>query len=117
MDATIQVTSAGNTEFGALWDWLRNERALAGSLRAHRKAAVDGELGGAFDALSVALGSGGAVAVLANSLTAWLRTRKSDITVTVKTRTGSVKIDARRVKSSDEVIALLELAMRDEQEI
>ncbi|HEX6361108.1 effector-associated constant component EACC1 [Actinophytocola sp.] len=116
MDATIQVSGDDGTELSALWDWLRKERALAGSLRAQPRSAVDGQLGGAFEVLSVAVGSGGAVAVLAHSLTAWLRTRKSDITVTVKTATRSVSINARRVGTTDEVIALLESAMRHDTE-
>jgi Effector Associated Constant Component 1 len=112
MDATIQLSGDDGTEFSSLWDWLRNERALTGSLRAHPRKAVDGQLGGAFEVLSVALSSGGAVTVLANSLTTWLRTRKADITVTVKTSTGSVRIDARQVSTGDDVIALLESVMR-----
>jgi hypothetical protein len=115
--ADIEVSGEnGSAEFGGLWEWLRQERSLTGSVQARPKAAADGELGGAYEVLSVALGSGGAVVALANSLTTWLRSRRSDITVTVKTRAGSVSISSRQVRSADEITALLETALRHEPE-
>lgn len=116
MDVTIRVADDDITELGSLWSWLRAERVLTGSVRAHQKAIVDGELGGAVELLSVALGSGGAVMALANSLTTWLRTRRSDITITVKTATGSVNIRSSQAKNTEEVIALLDSAMRHDPE-
>jgi hypothetical protein len=55
--ADIEVSGEdGSAEFGGLWEWLRQERSLTGSVQARPKAAADGELGGAYEVLSVALG-------------------------------------------------------------
>ncbi|MGW3959356.1 effector-associated constant component EACC1 [Amycolatopsis sp. NPDC005003] len=117
MQADIEVSGDDRVaEFGALWEWLRRERALAGAVHGRPKPATDGELGGAYEVLSVALGSGGAVVALANSLTTWLRSRRSDISVVVKTKAGSIRVSSRQVKSADEVAALLETVLRHEPE-
>jgi hypothetical protein len=50
--------------------------------------------------------------VLARSLTAWLRTRRPNVTVTVKTKTGTVTVDAQNVASGD-VLPMLERVLRD----
>lgn len=107
MEAEIRI-SGGNdiAEIAALLDWLRHERALAGTVRAVRGRPGETELGAAYDLLAVALGSGGTGAVLAKSLAAWLRARRPDITVTVTSPAGTVTIDAHRVKD-DDVIPLL----------
>jgi len=116
LEAEIRVSGGDDVaEITALFDWLRHERALAGTIRAVRRQPGETELGGVYDLLAVALGSGGTVAVLARSLATWLRTRRPDITVTVTSPSGTVTIDAHRVKD-DDVIPLLRgaLAARDE---
>jgi len=76
VDAQITVADGGTEEYPALLNWLRGERALAGRLRLARTPSRDGELGGAFDMLTVALGSGGAAVALANCLTTWIKSRQ-----------------------------------------
>ncbi len=70
-------------ETAALWEWLRGEEQLRGRVRAVASPPGEGELGGAIEVLQVALGTTGAAGVLARSLTVWLRTRRSDLKVTV----------------------------------
>jgi hypothetical protein len=116
MNAEIRI-SAGDevAAYADLWEWLRAERALAGSVRAQYRPPRTEELGGVLDLLTVALGSGGVGAALARSLAAWLQARRSDVSVRVSSRAGSVTIDARRIKDSD-VASLLNkvLGERDE---
>ena len=113
MDAQLRVSGGDEIdEITDLWDWLRNERDLAGRAQALQRPPGEGELGGVLDTLAVALGSGGAGAVLARSLTAWLRTRRPNVTVTVKTKTGTVTVDAQNVASGD-VLPMLERVLRD----
>jgi hypothetical protein len=108
MDAQIRVVGGDEVEATAsLWEWLRGERGLAGLVRAVPRAPREGELGGAFDALAVALGSGGVGVVLARSLVAWLQSRRPEVTVTVETDAGTVKVDARNLKPGD-ALPLLE---------
>jgi hypothetical protein len=60
-----------------------------------------------FDVLAVALGSGGAVAALAGSLTAWLKTRRPDVSVTITTAKGSASVGARDA-TIEQVLPLLQ---------
>jgi membrane-associated two-gene conflict system component 1 (EACC1) len=113
MDAQIQVSGGDEVEeFAELWRWLRGERALAGMVRAVPRRPGQGEMGGAFDMLAVALGSGGAGAMLAQSLTAWLRTRRPQVEVTVTSTTGSVTVSASNLRQED-ALPLLEQVLRD----
>lgn len=108
MNAQIQL-SGGDEISGILdlWEWLRGERGLAGAVQAIRQPPGDRELGGVVEMLAVALGSGGAGAVLARSLTAWLQTRRPDVTVTVKTQAGTVSVETRNL-DRDQVLPVLE---------
>ncbi|MFE9534710.1 hypothetical protein [Streptomyces sp. NPDC006691] len=80
----------------SLHDWLRHEDELRGrvSWEASREG-TDGEMGGVLDVLGIALGSGGAGAVLARSLSTWLTHRHIDVKMTVTASDGrSVELDA-----------------------
>jgi membrane-associated two-gene conflict system component 1 (EACC1) len=113
MGAQIRVSGGDDIEeFTDLWEWLRLERALTGTVQAVRPTPSDGELGGAFDMLAVALGSGGAGMALARSLMAWLRTRRPSVTVTVETKAGTVTVAARDVDRAD-VLPLLDRVLRN----
>jgi hypothetical protein len=108
VDVQVKVSGGDEVEeFASLWQWLASERALAGAIRAIRRAPGEAELGGAFDVLAVALGSGGTGVALANSLTTWLRTRRSHISVTVATEAGTVTVDARNASPS-QILPLLQ---------
>ncbi|MBC2864486.1 hypothetical protein H1R13_05595 [Streptomyces mexicanus] len=62
-------------------------------------------MGGVLDVLVVALGSGGAGAVLAQSLATWLAGRRADITVTVRSPEGrEVTVDVRRAADPQAVV-------------
>lgn len=80
-------------EIADLEEWFREERGLTGAVRPIWSSIDEGQLGGAIDLLAVAIGSGGAATVLAQSLFAWLGTRRPsvEVTVKVKSRTASVK--------------------------
>ena len=113
MDAEIEISGGDKvSEVAALWEWLRGERALTGTIRPAGPASREGELGGVADVLAIALSSGGAGAVLARSLMAWLQTRRADIAVTVKTDAGTVTVDAHNVGSGAALAALLQV-LRD----
>jgi hypothetical protein len=105
---------AGDREDGleSLSDWLRAEPELAGRISLTAAEPRPGELGAAVDALVAAVGSGGALSVLAMSLNAWLsQPRRSDVRIRVEGETGRVvEIDADRV-DSDRVEALVRQAL------
>jgi hypothetical protein len=116
VEAHVRISGGDEVEeVTDLWEWLRGERALAGAVRAVQRPPGEGELGGVFDVLAVALGSGGAGAVLARSLTAWLQTRRPDVVITVTSPSGSVQLDAHRIKDTG-VLPLLEEVLRERDE-
>jgi hypothetical protein len=65
----------------SLAEWLNSEDSLRGRVRAVRPAPEAGRMGAAVELLSVALGSGGAGAVLVRSMSAWLTQRRSEVSV------------------------------------
>jgi hypothetical protein len=118
VEAEIQISRGDAVaEFTSLWEWLRAERVLAGAVRAVPRQPAQTELGGAFELLAVALGSGGAGATLARSLAAWLQTRRPGVKITVTSQSGSVMLEARQVRDSDVMPMLREvLGVRDERQ-
>jgi Effector Associated Constant Component 1 len=72
----------------SLADWLNSEAALHGRVRAVRPGPEAGKMGAAVELLSVALGSGGAGAVLVRSISAWLTQRRSEVSVSLKDADG-----------------------------
>jgi hypothetical protein len=93
------------SELTGLAGWLRGERELQGNVRLVRPPAAEGTLGGALDVLAVAVGSGGMGVALAQSLQAWLRTRVSDVRLTVTVGERKAELDARRVGDPAALIA------------
>lgn len=87
----------------SLTDWLRGEPALAGKVRLDGSGPGPGQLGTALDTVTVLLGAGGPLTVLASCLRAWItQPRRSDVRLEVRREDGSgVEIDAKRVRGED----------------
>jgi hypothetical protein len=97
----LRITVADDPDaLQSLLDWLRLEDELRGRLRLEPSSDdIGGEMGGLFDVLTIAMGSGGAGAVLARSLSTWLTHRHADVKVTVKGPGGrTVEVDAHLVQ-------------------
>jgi hypothetical protein len=102
MEARIQILRGDRVaELAALWEWLRGERDLAGLVRPVRGPLGETDLGGTYDLLAVALGSGGAGVALAKSLTTWLLTRRPSVTITVSGPRGSVTVAGEHLRDND----------------
>lgn len=113
MNVEIRVGGGDDAaEFPALYEWLRGERALAGMVNLVQRVPEGDELGGVFEMLTVALGSGGAAAVLAQALTTWIRTRHAGVTITVTSATGRLTLDADGVNRDDVMPILQEILRR-----
>lgn len=116
MDAQIRVSSRSQGsevdevgELAALLEWLRSERGLAGAVREVRQPPGPGELGGAVEALVVALSAGGAAGTLARSLFGWLHTRRPNLKITVTTDRSTVTVEASQVRDGDVLPMLREV--------
>jgi membrane-associated two-gene conflict system component 1 (EACC1) len=115
--AEIQVDGSNAASDGEdLWDWLRRERGLTGRVARISKAPGPTDLGGLIDVLTVALGSGGVAAVLAQSLSAWLTSRRSNVTVTVTTAAGTVTVSAADIARGDVLPLLKQVLPSDDAE-
>jgi hypothetical protein len=99
VEIRISVADGDVADLESLDDWLRGEPELAGRVRAVGSPPTRGQLGALTEVLTVALGSGGAITVLAASLKGWLSLpRRSDVTVKIDRKDGSsVTIAAKRV--------------------
>ena len=94
-------------ELRSLRSWLLSEEMLRGSMRNSSSVVRPGEMGTAVDVLTVAVGSGGVLAVLARSVSAWFEHRRPDISLEIQTSQGqSLKLDAKR---SRDAVALLKV--------
>ncbi|MEV6839079.1 hypothetical protein AB0N17_32005 [Streptomyces sp. NPDC051133] len=105
MDAVISIRDGDEIgELAALAGWLRAERELEGTIQVVRGGIAETELGSGLDVISVAVGSGGVGVALAQSLSAWLRSRRADIKMTFTANGHTIEIDAQRVKDPASLI-------------
>lgn len=93
---SIALVDGDVAELGSLYVWLQRDDELRGHVKAVTGSPKPGDMGGVTETLTVALGSGGAGAVLTATLSAWLSTRRTKISVAVTTggKTTSIEIDA-----------------------
>jgi hypothetical protein len=94
----------------SLMAWLRQEDELRKRLSFEPGFRPSGgEMGGVVDMLTIALGSGGAGAVLAGSLSTWLANRSADIELTLTGRDGrKLVLNAHRVRDVPELLREME---------
>jgi Effector Associated Constant Component 1 len=109
VEIRISVADGDQADLESLDDWLRGEPELAGQVKAAGSPPTRGHLGALTEVLTVALGSGGAITVLAASLKGWLSLpRRSDVTVKIDRADGSsVTIAAKRVAAGQADIELI----------
>jgi hypothetical protein len=69
----ITITGIGPDELRSLRNWLSQEDELRGRVSFTEPAPAPGFLGAAVEALTVSLGSGGAISVLVAGAMAWMR--------------------------------------------
>ncbi|HEX5119304.1 MAG TPA: hypothetical protein VFW65_29285 [Pseudonocardiaceae bacterium] len=92
-------------ELAEFAQWLRAERDLASRIRPVPGLTDPTDLGGVLDTLRVALGSGGVGVALAQSLSsAWLRSRRSDVKLTITVAGTTIEIEAHQVADPTELI-------------
>ncbi|WP_457030806.1 effector-associated constant component EACC1 [Kitasatospora sp. P5_F3] len=101
MEAWLSVRGGDPVrELQELDEWLNGEPELRGRLKPRAAQPGPGELGAPFDVLIAAIGSGGAISVLAGSLHGFLtRPRGADVRISVSSPDGrSVELEAQRVE-------------------
>jgi hypothetical protein len=97
-------------ELRSLRSWLLAEEPLRGVIRHSPTAGEPADMGSVSDLLVVAVGSGGALAVLARSVSTWLEHRHPGVVLEVKGPDGAaLRLEAKR---SAEAVAVIQ-AMRE----
>jgi hypothetical protein len=113
VQALISVIDGdGTADLESLASWLGDEPGLSGRVRMAAKTPGPGEMGALSEALLVAVGSGGAISVLATSLNGWLsRPGAAKIRIRIKGESGvTVELDAQNV-SQEQVEILIRRAL------
>ncbi len=115
-DPRLSISADDGDVLRSVLDWLRREDTLRGRVRAASAPVRPGEMGGVFDVLIVALGSGGAGAALATSLSTWLsQPRRADVKLTVTADDGRhIELDAHRVPDPAVLLREVERLLRPE---
>jgi hypothetical protein len=100
MEATILAES---DQLPSLLTWLRQEHIDGMTVEKAIGTPRKGEMGIDLAALNLVL-SAPAVATLAASVTVWLKTRRSKVTIRIKSADKEIEIDSTNVDHADEVI-------------
>ncbi|MFE2839541.1 hypothetical protein ACFXI6_52985 [Streptomyces mirabilis] len=100
--AIVLLTADGDAsanELRSFQTWLTDVDEIRGRVELVEGPPVPGTLGLVVDGLLVALGPGGAVTALATALVAWIRHRRSEVTLKVTRSDGaSFEVSAKRVQ-------------------
>jgi hypothetical protein len=113
MVALIRVDGGDADDLRGLYGWLLDESELRGAVRLVQAPAAENELGGVADAVSVALGTGGAGTVLASALVTWIRTRRSAVRLVIERGGEKVQLD---LETAEQVLPLIERLLESDDE-
>lgn len=107
MPMVMQIDiSVAAEDLYALREWLELDPVLAGAVRVADRDIGPGAMGDVSDVLVVVMGAGGMATVLANNLTSWLSTRKSEVTITRTASDGSnASLTVKDAKDADKIVA------------
>ncbi|MFQ3556617.1 hypothetical protein QZN11_07410 [Streptomyces gramineus] len=101
-DDTVLLTideAPGADDLRSIHDWLGDTDEIRGRVGLAESPPVPGSLGPVTEGLLVALGPGGAVTALATTLLAWIRQRRSEVTLKVTRSDGaSFELTGKRIR-------------------
>ncbi len=98
--ASIALVDDTADQLASLYAWLQRDDELRGRVRSVAAEFKPGDMGGVTETLTVALGSGGAVAVLAGTLSAWLSARRTRISVEITDGDSSRRVEIDSANAS-----------------
>jgi len=89
-------------ELRSLRDALNNENELRGHARLEQSTPHEGALGGTLEVVAVALGPGGAAAIVSHVLITWIKQRRSQVSLRIRREDGTeIELEADRVRAAD----------------
>jgi hypothetical protein len=105
MGILISMREGSSKELESLYDWLRADVEIAATVGQRKQPPREGEMGSMVDALIVAVGSGGAITVLASLLKAWvLQPRHAGVRLHLENHPNGkriMEVDADRMRTED----------------
>jgi hypothetical protein len=110
----IESDGSGESELRSLHDWLRAEDELTADVKWDTPPISETRMGAVSDSIIAIFGAGGAGVILARSITVWLKTRRPEVTVRVKSRTRTIQVEARNIKDGEEFIRQIKLLSQEE---
>lgn len=101
-EAQISIVDGALADLESLCDWLTQEPALMSRVKLSGPAPRESELGAVPEILTIAVGAGGAISILASALKAWiLLPRRTDACIRVEGPEGrAVQIDVKRINET-----------------
>jgi hypothetical protein len=106
MEVEITAEISGQSsepELRSLFRWLQEESPRPGRVEIIRRKPGPGQMGAVTDTLQIALGAGGAITVLAGSVSAWMKTRRERVILRLRHNGEEALLDAE-VKDAEAVI-------------
>lgn len=100
-------------ELRSLLDWLNREHPLPWRAELQPAEAAPGTMGALSDTLQVSLGAGGAGAVLAGALTAWIHSRPRRVQLRIRSASGAEFMLDAELRDPDAVVAMLGRVLDD----
>ena len=102
VEVSLRVEDAPADDLRSLYGWLAGEDDLRGQVHLAQAPPQSGMLGTLPDVLQVVLANGGAGAVLAGAVVAWVRNRTTNITVKLTRKDGTTaEVNAERLQRMD----------------
>jgi hypothetical protein len=94
-------TNGDSDDLFQLLEWFRNDDSLRGRVSLPTPQIREGQMGDLYDVLVVAVGAGGLGPALAMSMSAWLKTRRSQVKLMLKRNGIEVVLDAEIIKAPE----------------
>lgn len=117
MEVRLQLVDSGAAlpdELGSLREWLGGEPEFRGRVRIEESLPQTGQMGGGLgEVLAVAVASGGALTVLASSVSVWLEQRRSTVTVKIVHEDGRSQEISASGRAADSLMTKLDPGQHD----
>lgn len=118
MELLISMREGSSGELESLYDWLRADAEIGAAVGQRKRPPREGEMGSLADVLIVAVGSGGAITVLASLLKAWvLQPRHARVRLRLENSSNgnkAMEVDADRMRTEDLNVLFKELRKLNE---
>ena len=108
MHATVELVNGSPHQLTSLYSWLQRDDDLRGQVKSVAADSKPGDMGSVTELLTVALGSGGAVAALSSTLNAWVAARRSKILIEITNGDSTQRVEINSANADTAALLLRE---------